>query len=68
MTEIETYQAKLESAVGKGGDDPLIRNAIALMKIAARNNYSLDMSLGGNTPTFRLAATEALATVPQERA
>ncbi len=58
---------QLRDALGQGGNDPQIRNAIGLVERAATYPARhLDMRLAGNGPTYREAVNEALATVTQK--
>jgi len=63
IDEIDDYINSLTEMIGRGGNDPLIKNAIVLISMAKKNGYSLDMKLGHNCPTFRESANTALMTV-----
>lgn len=57
---------ELKDALGQGGNDPQIQNAIGLIERAATYpERHLDMRLGGGCPTYREAVAAALATVKQ---
>jgi len=60
---IDEYLAELATALGKGGNDALIKNAISLLGYAKRDGRPPDMRLGANCPSYREAADQALRSV-----